>query len=607
MKLTLPASTHKAVPAATTEARTRVASSAPRNGYRFALRCLFAFAPAAYMLFAIYNYSVRLPVIDEWDLTPLFEKFAQGTLTIADLFAQQNEYRQFFPNLIFVALAWLTKWDVRAAMLVSFLLSCLISSNVYQLCKLTFRTDRTERWWLYCLANLLIFSPMQYENWLQGQQLIYYMPVACVTSCLLIAYADRFGSLTKWLLCAVLSFVSTFSSANGFLCWLVVGPVLWQTLADSTLPRRRVWLLAWLAALAGSVALYLRGYHSPPNHPALTHALTWPLQACIYFLSLLGGPFGFSRLVLTVLCGALLLALFACACWQQRHALRQPAIARPYLCWLMLGAYSLLTAGLITVGRAGFGLEQSLAHRYVTYTLYLPIALVFLLAPALHVGQPQGTRLLARVRPILLAALVVLHAGLYLLSVKWMSGTRTTTRHAQACLQFINLVPDDACLSLFYSGPPKLRLRANALNRLGLLSPPLLTSDFMRDLSAANALPPEAYGALTGITQTGGAQYTATGQAMLPHRHEPADAVLLAWAGGGQEPRVFAIADVAVTRDFVSALARRGIYNDPRWRKTFSLASLPPGQLTITAYAFDARAGKAYKLAGAQVIQRNGE
>ncbi len=609
MKLNLPAPAHKGAPGAAAETRPTMAPHAPRAGYRFALLCLLAIAPAGYTAYAIYKYSVAVPVIDEWELTLLFAKFAQGTLTLADLFAQQNEYRQFFPNLIFVALAWLTKWDVRYAMLISFLLACLVSGNLYQLCKLTLRADRTQRMWLCLLANLLIFSPVQYENWLQGQQLIYFMPVACVTTCLLLVYTDRLGPKTKLLLCAGLSFISTFSAANGFVCWLLVPPVFWQTASWAGLRHKRMWLLGWLAGLGGCAALYLHGYHKPPYHPALAHSFMHPARACVYFLSVLGGPSGFSRIGLTVSLGALLLALFAWVCLRYRLTLRHAdTAARPWLCWLMLGAYSLLTAGLITIGRAGFGIEQSLSRRYTTYTLYLPVALVFLLPLVLRDSGRYGAKMLARAAPALLTASVVLHAGLYLVGIRWLSASRAANLHSKACLLYINVTPDKDCLQLLYSNTERLRLRVNESDRLGLLYPRLLTSDRVRDIGVTDALAPELYGAFDELAPDGGAtEYLASGRAWLPHRNEPADAVLLAWERAGQEPHVFAIADVAFVRDLVSALARGGVYNDARWHKTFSGARLPVDQaeLTITAWAFDAYTGKAYKLAGAHVIQRN--
>src|SRR5205823_5215659 len=85
--------------------------------------------------------------------------------------------------------------------------------------------DRTLRLFLFLIANLIIFSPAQYENWLQGQQLVYYIPIACITTCLLVG-GSGWKLPTKFGVCAALSVISTFSCANGILCWLVVIPIM---------------------------------------------------------------------------------------------------------------------------------------------------------------------------------------------------------------------------------------------------------------------------------------------------------------------------------------------------------------------------------------------
>src|SRR5215475_2449125 len=75
--------------------------------------------PAVLIGLVIWSYSVDIAQWEDWIMVPIFEKFASGTLSLRDLFAQQNEYRQFFPNLLFLGLGWLTKWDLRYEMVVS--------------------------------------------------------------------------------------------------------------------------------------------------------------------------------------------------------------------------------------------------------------------------------------------------------------------------------------------------------------------------------------------------------------------------------------------------------------------------------------------------------
>ena len=190
-----------------------------------ALLVVLSLAPAGLLGLLIIKWGVDVPYWDQWQYVAFFDKLAKGTLTLADLFAQQNEYRQFFPNLIFVVLGWLTHWDVRYEMLGTFLLACLVSHNIFRLGRYTTGGARWRAWALFLPANLLVFSPVQYENWLFGVQRIYFVPVACITTSFVVAYSRRTAH-AKVFICMLLATVSTLSAANGILCWIVVLPVL---------------------------------------------------------------------------------------------------------------------------------------------------------------------------------------------------------------------------------------------------------------------------------------------------------------------------------------------------------------------------------------------
>jgi len=73
---------------------------------RSALTLPLAVLPAIFIGLSILLYSVDSPIWDEWLVGGYLDKFARGTLSVHDLFRQQNEYRQFFPNLIFVSIGW---------------------------------------------------------------------------------------------------------------------------------------------------------------------------------------------------------------------------------------------------------------------------------------------------------------------------------------------------------------------------------------------------------------------------------------------------------------------------------------------------------------------
>jgi len=572
--------------------------------HRLSLRVLVwcaAIVPACLTAGLIYKYAVDVPLADEWMTARHFERLAQGTLKFRHLYEQANEYRQLFPYLFFLGLGRLTKWDVRYEMLASFLLACLISYNIYRLGRLTLdHIGRRQRLLLYVCANLLIFSPAQYDNWLQGQQLIFFIPVVCLTTGLRVALSARLSDGAKFLLCAGLAVLSTFSAANGLLCWLLLWPALVWPATRTHLGRRRWWLIVWLAGLALCVVFYFYDYHKPPPSPALSAAFVNPVRALLYFLCVLGAPLSFDKLPVAAAVGALCLVLFVWSARRLRPILTEADAARPSLVWLTLGAYSLLTAGLLTFGRAGFGVAQSLSSRYTTYTLYLPVALVHLLPFILDHARAKKLAI-ARLGLWLAGALLVAQVLIYPLSVRWMSDHRSARLQLKACVELVNVV-SDVCPERIGQPEPTFRRLANTLDALGYLRPGLVRGSSAQDFAAPAAFAPESYGSFLSLVRGPDDLYTASGRALLPHRGEPADTVLLAYEAADGSAHVFAIADMAQHRDIVSVLLRRGAYKDAHWQKTFDARGLPPPPLKLSAWAFDAYAGRAYKIAGTQII-----
>ncbi|MDQ1638381.1 MAG: hypothetical protein QOF62_1720 [Pyrinomonadaceae bacterium] len=571
--------------------------------------------PACLILALILKYGVDVPHWDEWLYVKFFEKFSQGTLTLGDLFAQQNEFRQFFPNLIFVGLGWLTRWDKRYELLVSLALASLVSINIYRLEKLTIGGSPARRITIYVLANLLIFSPLQYQNWLLGMQIVYFMPIACVTTCLVITYS-QLGPRVKLLLCMGLATISTFSSANGILCWLLVLPLLGWT----TSPRQtnRKWLmLVWIAAFVASAALYFHGYHNPVGHPSLSESLIHPVKALSYFLVLLGkalepgeafSVLGLSRTLQKIIAGItglLLVAFFVVSTFYLRREMKRD---RRAAAWLMLGTYSLATAVLITVGRVGFGVEQAFSSRYTTFTLYLPIALLHLIPIVLDTEITAGK--LAGVKRrllILLAGVVVaLQLVIYPYYIRHMLLFSQLLEQSKACLLLINVAADDHCLALkVYPDVEYLKHTANSLDGLGFLRPALIKSNRVQDIAIGVAQPSGSYGSIDSVTQTGADIYTAAGWAMLPGWDHPADAILLTYDREEGDSVIFAIANPDENGGLLARMWRSKPPSEyARWQKSFSISGLPRNPLIISAWAFDARTGKAAPLAGKHIIQK---
>lgn len=550
-----------------------------------------------------------VPYLDQWDIAPFFEKLSRGTLSLSDLFAQQNEYRQLFPNLIFVALGRLTRWNVKCEMLLSLLLVGFVAFGVRRLGARTF-ADPLRRGVLFLLSSLLIFSTVQFDNWLFGVQVVYFMPAACVVAGLLVAYSERVGTNAAVAACACLSAVATFSSANGVVAWLVLPPALLCARPDARAAWRR-WPLPWCAGLALCAAVYAHGYQSPASHPSAFEALRHPLDASLYFVAFLGGPFAVGRFPLPVafLVGACALASYVFACAYLFKFRSDRELLRRSAAWLSLGAYTLVTGALVTTGRLGFGVSQALSTRYAAFSLYLLVALFHLLPcvveHAAQRGHLKATHLatLRRLGAMTVVVLLLAHVLIFVLVVpRGATDWRHRLLRAKACLLFVGVAPDESCLAYgiipdvhgLYPDVRLLRERAESLDRLGYLRPPLVRSARARYLAADGGVCSEGHGSFERLsTQTG--EYVAEGHARLPRGGEAADAVLLAYGTGEDDQTVFALAEVGA----------EGSRDDTHWRKTFPADALPDStRLEITAWAFDAEEGKAYRLCGTHATVR---
>ena len=583
-------------------------TDAGKSAWRGALPAASAALAACAPAWLILRYGVDVPYWDHWDVAPFFDRLARGTLTAADLFAQQNEYRQFFPNLLFVALGRLTGWDVRAEMLACLLLACAAAWGVRGLAARTAADPARVRAGAggvqFLLASLFIFSAVQYENWLFGVQVVYFAPGACVTAGLVSAYSERLGTRASVFVCACLAAVATFSSANGVVCWLVLPPALLAARPEARASARR-WLPVWGACLGLCLAAYVYGYHTPKGHPAPSEAVTRPVDALIYLSALSGGPLalGPRPLPVAVGAGACALAAYAFACAYLLRHRDDKALVRRAGAWAALGAYSVVTAAMVTAGRLGFGVAQSLSSRYTTFTLYLLVALVYLLPCVAWHAARRGRGLASReslLKGLGAAAAVLLvlaHVAAFVLVVRHGAAqTRRARLRAKACLLFVEAAPNERCLAEgLHPNVTKLRARAAALDRLGYLRPPLLKDGRMKKLAPDGFACSDAYGSFSLAKSVIGGHFAA-GQALLPHRRagEPADAVVLAYGSGEDDQTAFALAEVGTEERMTT---------DDRgapWQKKFSTEGLPSGVVggRFTAWAFDAEEGKAYRLCG---------
>ena len=576
-----------------------------------------AILPAAVMGILILNYSVNLPFWDQWNLMPqLFIKISENSLSWQDLIAQHNESRKLFPRLIFLGLAYLTNWDVRYEMLAIFLLACIVAVNIYRLNRLTVNTNIITSLLIAFLANILIFSAIQYENWFWGIQLVVFMPIACITTAISVIYS-RLSTIVKLLICMALCLISTFSYSNGMLAWIIVLPVL--ALAPlkswSDLFKQKWLFLSWLVGFIASITIYFSDYYKPEGSPGITPAFLHPAQTLQFFLAFLGSPLGSSNptfpLAYSIFIGGVEIAIFFCLCLYLLRHIQDYLLLNRIIGWIAIGFYAVLSALITSIGRVGFGVENSLPSKYTTFSLYLIVAIIHLLPIVLSYARSQGNLTKAKIFPqkitgfIGIVGLVILQFQSFTYSLKKIQFWYDLRMRGKTCLSLINIIENKSCVEAnLLKNYDYVKINANQINALGMLKPSLVMSNNIKAI-AAQKPQGKSYGALDGIIALG-AWYFVNGWAFLPERNEPADAIILTYKNKADDWIIFDVLTSAQTqRESLVQLFNNPAYIDAGWEQTISGKLLPEGKWKIAAWAFDAQAGKAYKLDINHLVTKN--
>ncbi|MEH1894346.1 MAG: hypothetical protein V7K94_03315 [Nostoc sp.] len=580
------------------------------------LKCLFfilAILPALCIGFLINVYSVNVPYWDQWAIAPLFEKFHNGSLGFSDLIAQHNESRKFFPRLVFIGLGFLTGWDVRYEMLIIFLLASIVSFNLYRLSNLTIQGSLIKRLSIAIITNLLIFAPIQWENWLWGIQVVVFVPIACITTCLLIAYS-QLSSKSKFFLSICLCTISTFSYANGLLSWVVVYPVLFVKCQDIFSNKKWLILGSAFAFITNTVA-YFYNYKKPSHHPSFSEGLVHPVHAINYFLSFLGAPLGLGNretsLIISPLIGLALILILLASCIYLVRFVKELPLLHSIVVWLSIATYSLISAIITTSGRVGFGVEQSLSSRYTTFSVYLTISLIYIVVIIYDDIRNKSflsnyTKLQYSSMSFLTAIILILHLLTSIQAIITMHDVRKDRLLAKSCLEFINVLPINECLKeKVFPDLNHLIKYANAIDKLGLLTPPLVKNSIIEQTNQDNQVNQKDYGWFDTITKNPDGSYLASGWAVLPDRIEPADCVILTYEIAGGRFRMFSlVTDIKFERADVAKALNQSTYLKSGWRKSFDFVEDTSSSVKLVAWAFDTNTGKYFKLKGNNMLQK---
>ncbi len=512
---------------------------------------LVGLLPAMALFADIHRFAVNVPFMDDWQFVPLLERAMNGTLTFKELWAPHDEHRLLLPRMIIIASMFATHGDYRVQCFITFAVVAIISACLLWL-MVRLNGYKSSVICTWALANIALFSPIQFHNWLWPMQFAYFLPYTFLALCFCTLYA-RIPALPKFVLAAVFALAGNFSFVQGNLIWPAALPVI--LFAPDILRKgvRRNFAMAWVVLGALAVTLYFRGleHNSAASDYAYGHDGVLPTMSTLhqfeerpaytivrmgrFALAMFGNSVarGFpvsDNLAFSRICGAIVLILafigVAAAWW--RGLFRHRAL--PWVCLLL---FTFLTAAFVCVGRVWRGDPQPLTPRYATFGTFCIVSVIALLSSGLS-GLPQdrsffGSGSANWSKAIFLTQGLVVGLYLAVQGVNWTYGQHLMEEwnaarwHALAKLHFLGKIYTGAGM---LGGSDILVLQmAKCLERMGMME------QRAEDLRVS-ALGKEGdskrlkRGQFEELTMQGLKGWRASGSALL-HEGRSADVVIL--------------------------------------------------------------------------------
>ncbi len=562
---------------------------------------LVALIPMLHLTYLVRHYSVEVPTLDDWEMAPLIVHAHTGQLNFAEIFAQQQEARTVLPKLIFMLSSADGHLDVRDQMMLSVLCCWLTAAGIFVLMR---RADLGPGALAVCfwLAVITIFTPAQFELWIFASGLPSFLPAFFLVAGLVVV-GTNLPTGWKFVWCGLLATASSFTLSHGLLLWGLTFPAL---LLVRQVPRWRRWLLAWLGLGGICAVAYFWGYEKPAHLPAFAPAASAGdyIRFIVEFLGgalayawnarpgLSAGLFGIGQCVL-------FFAALVCCAWR----IRDRAFVAKAAPWFALASYSLGSAFLAALGRVGYGAHYALASRYVTFSIYLVIALIGLIAiiiqEALRRTSPVRWRVWAY-------AICVLLVTAYLVPSKACASNTTfflrslsaKDRLARAAVLFSPAIDTSELIKkTAYPNDAGLVIKAaDSLDQLKFLRPPLVRTSRLEAIPHEDAEGIHASGACEAVKPDDGQRLRASGWAVLNAKGRPADCVAVAYqAGPDQEWTICAISDSFEMRPEIVKRFHNLDQLWSGWSATFSQSAFPAGA-KLSFWALDADEPKLYRL-----------
>lgn len=354
-----------------------IAAHLPGRRFVALLSVLFASAVFISLIVWLRAFSHPLPHWDQWAFLLDYASVRDsGRSWLNFFFSQHNEHRIAVPRLFFMAdLAWLHGRNTG-----------LVIANVTAqalswagLCVLVW--SRLHKPWdrvtAMALALAVLFSAAQAENFIWGFQVQFVgVYAAGIWACIF--------AMKRWTVPACLmAMTATLMMANGLFIWLVLlGLAL-------VLKTKKGAVFTYAAGFFLSLGAYLFDFKSIDRHTSASYGLMHPVEFVSYLLAYLGGAGGLGRPSLAMCVGGIAAVLFGVLTLQAVRNLDKQS--PPFWALWGVAAFVLISAGITTIGRVSFGVEQALAGRYVTPSSIFLVSLSFAWLSLARTSGPAGS------------------------------------------------------------------------------------------------------------------------------------------------------------------------------------------------------------------------
>lgn len=433
-------------------------------------------APVIGYFWMLWDYAVNVVVGDQWDDVVVIGHSYSNFVDWSSLWAQHNENRIFFPNLIVLALSRTTHFNIRTEEFVSAL---MLTAAVTLFIRIHKHRSPSTPWLYYCPVAILTFSIVQYEDTLWGFQLAWYLVLLCLAGTL--ATLDR--RKLNWLGVAVallLATVGSFSSLQGLLIWPAGLVLLYYRRRPTNV------VIIWITSAVVATGLYFSNFHASAATPDKGYGFRHPLATVKFFLFLIGDIVGYRPPATASLGTDVVMILGAVIFVLAITVVLLYGFSRDLDSGIPIGVslvcVGLLFALVVTMGRVFGGIGAASGSRYTTYTLLTPVGIYLVLLQLSRVRRRsvvmQGIRTTTiRTASWALAVIVIaqvafgMHFGSHLAYV-----TYTEKVEAQHVLRNINHEPNgEVQFNLdFFRSAELIRAQARILqeHRLSVFAEP---------------------------------------------------------------------------------------------------------------------------------------